>query len=185
MDTLDTGSFKIEQVVQIDPDRIGFDRDWSLRQKFGEVVAIDPERGTHCIQVNLGINFRRDIYERLTGGKGWFMTSELEIQEAGWTPITRADFLFVLSVNAVAPLGFPWTPENRCMHEDHDEGDAPQAVRRAMVNVFGTVQEIDVCEAHLGQDGRCADDIPYRKSTASFTDVIIHPKLERLSHMLG
>ena len=58
---MDASSFK-EKVVRIDPDDVGFDRDWSLRNKFGQVVAVDLDRGTHCIQVNMGANFRSDLY---------------------------------------------------------------------------------------------------------------------------
>ncbi|MFH1315813.1 MAG: hypothetical protein ABIH67_05480 [Candidatus Uhrbacteria bacterium] len=179
---MDTSSFEIGQVVQVTPGEIGFDRDWALRRKFGEVVAIDPDQLPHCIQVNMGKNFTGDRFERLTDGVGRFMPSELEVQENGWTPVTRADFIFCLSVNAVFPLAFPWSPKNRCMHEDHTDANAPLAVRRAMVNVWGTVQEIDVCEKHLDQDGRCADDIPYRKPSAT-EDVIIHPSLDELGRL--
>ncbi|MFH1142187.1 MAG: hypothetical protein V1695_00580 [Candidatus Uhrbacteria bacterium] len=178
---MDTSSFEIGQVVQVTPGEIGFDRDWALRRKFGEVVSIDDNRD-YPIQVNMGKNFRNDRFKRLRNGRGWFMPSELVIQEHGWTSMTRADFLFVLSVNAVIPLKKPWNPDNRCMHEDHTDANAPLAVRRAMVNVWGTVQEIDVCEKHLDQDGRCADDIPYRKPSAT-EDVIIHPSLDELGRL--
>ena len=163
---MEASSFKTGQVVRIDPDEKCFERDYSLRGKYGEVVDVDPEKGEYSVQVDMGRNFRkRGIieYERLTEGVGWFMPSELDLQE-GWTPLTRADFLFVLSVNVVYSLKLPWSSDNRCMHEDHTDEDAPPAVRRAMVNVWGTVQEIDVCQEHLDQDGRCADDVPYRKT---------------------
>ena len=159
-------SFKAGDVVRIDPNEKCFERDYSLRGKCGEVVAVDSARGEYSVQVDMGRNFRAKSwpdYERLEQGVGWFMPGELELQE-GWTSITRAEFLFVHSVNVVYSLSKPWHPENRCMHEDHTDEDAPLAVRRAMVNVWGTVQEIDVCEEHLDQDGRCADDVPYRKA---------------------
>ena len=176
---MDASSFK-EKVVRIDPDDVGFDRDWSLRNKFGQVVAVDLDRGTHCIQVNMGANFRSDLYERLKNGLGWFMPSELEIQPDGWTSLMRADFIFALSVNAVFPLDIPWSPANRCMHKDHTDKNAPLAVRRAQVNVWGSVQEIDVCEAHLDQDGRCADDVPYRKPAPQAGQPTLHPEFLRL-----
>jgi len=161
---MDASSFEIGQVVEVDPDDKYYDRDWSLRSRLGEVIGVDSTRGEESVQVSLGINFTdNDLYERLTDGIGWFMPSELEIQKGGWTLEARADFIFSLGVWAVIPLGFPWSPDNRCMHEDHTDADAPLAVDRAMVNVHGTVKQIDVCEEHLDCDGRCSDDVPYRE----------------------
>lgn len=135
---MNASSFEIGQVVQIDPDDVGFDRDWSLRRKYGEVVAVDPDHGTHCVQVNMGVNFRRDLYERLVQGVGWFMPSELEIQASGWAPPGRADFLFGASWTNVHSFKEPWSSDCPCMHEDHDGEEPPMSNCRGMINVHGS-----------------------------------------------
>ncbi len=155
---MDTSSFNIGDVVEIWPcDQF---EDFALRNKKGEVVDVDPERGAQCIRVKAG-GFARGSYGRIEKGHVWCEPDELEIQEDGWTQEDRATFLFGSSWHSMWNLKFPWQEGNPCMHSAHDGQDRPPAVRRVMMNIWGSVCELDMCEEHLEYDGRCADSAPY------------------------
>ena len=49
-----------------------------------------------------------------------------------------------------------------CMHRDHTAEDAPPATKRVLVNVHGTVYDVDVCDEHTDIHGTMRDTLPTR-----------------------
>ena len=57
-------------------------------------------------------------------------------------------------------LGEPLNTEKECMHEDCPD----KCKQRIMVNIWGSVYEIDVCDNHAKKwHGMCADSFPFKK----------------------
>lgn len=47
-----------------------------------------------------------------------------------------------------------------CMHE----GCSEKCEKRALVNIWGTVYEVDLCSDHYKEwDSKCTEDFPFRK----------------------
>ncbi len=57
-------------------------------------------------------------------------------------------------------LKTPFSLENDCMHE----GCEKKAVLRALVNLWGSIHDFDVCEDHADWHGKYADVFPVKRS---------------------
>lgn len=164
-----SNNFSISDVVGINP-RTDEPGDWSLSRRKGEIIKIDPDRGDHSIQVSLGRTLTSS--RRIVKGKGWFAPGELELVEGGWTLEDLTYFTFGHSCwHSLSSLTFPWSTDNPCMHSAHDGTEPPRATKRALVNIWGTVCEFDVCADHIDFHGRLTEVLPcgerWRKKSAS------------------
>ncbi|MBT5808036.1 hypothetical protein HOI18_02055 [Candidatus Uhrbacteria bacterium] len=149
----------VEMVVRLTPD-VHECGEYSLRNKHGEVVEIDAERGERCICVRVGVG-RFGTHTRIVDRLGWFARDEIEVLEGGWTQELRAAYLFGRKFRAINSFRIPWNSERPCMHAAHDGIDPPNSTRRIMINAWGEVCEIDVCAEHERLDGACMDQVPF------------------------
>lgn len=150
-----------------------YSEDWALRDKLGEVVEVD----TSADEVRYLVQFGCDCYDRysprLKDRRGWFTAKEIEFESLTWAPPARASFLFGgMGWHHIRYSKDPFDDTCVCMHAAHDGQEPPPATRRALVNIWGTVCDIDVCAEHEDLDGCRMDDVPYgerwrKKSRAS------------------
>lgn len=73
-----------------------------------------------------------------------------------WTVGNKAENLFKGMFHHVTTMK-PYDG-GKCMHE----GCSSPGDRRIMINIWGGVYEVHVCENHTEHDGHCIDDWPFR-----------------------
>jgi len=89
-----------------------------------------------------------------------FKEEELRV-DADWTPEIQATRLFRKNgYHTIREPKEPFSPEKDCSHADCPEKNT----RRVLVNFWGSVYLIDLCDAHAEKwHGRHADTFPFRK----------------------
>lgn len=141
------------------------DEELLLYDKQGEVVDIKNdghEDGPYCVK------FGASCDHLLTGPRPRnrivrFSEKELRKDER-WEIKTWADNLYGDMWHSAYNLPDPWTAENECMHEEHGQTSVKSTVR-ILVNCWGTVYEMDMCDAHRDLHGKCGEILPIRKTT--------------------
>jgi hypothetical protein len=150
----------VEMVVKLVPD-VHESGEYSLRNKHGEVVEIDTERGERCFCVQVGAG-RFGAHTRIVDRLGWFARDEIVVLKDGWTQELRAIHLFgKRRCYTITSLVTAWSPERLCMHSAHNGTVPPNSTKRVMVNAQGEACEIDVCAKHESLDGACLDQVPF------------------------
>ena len=119
----------------------------------GEVIRIFPN-GT--IMVRFGNDAARQL-----DLPGWWEARKVNasydpsdlIKYEDWT----AEMLFGKTYMFVGPLGYPFSTDAICMHNECDS----KSSRRIMVNCLGSVHELDVCDEHSSYHGKLIEDFPF------------------------
>jgi hypothetical protein len=135
-----------------------------LNGKQGEIVEID-----HRKEIPYSVKFGKSCrhlfdYPRPENLIVDFTATELQ-KEDRWDLKILADDLYGTMWHSAASLSKPFDPSTECMHEDHT-ASAPKATARILVNCWGTVYELDVCEEHKFLHGLCGETLPIRRPAA-------------------
>lgn len=81
--------------------------------------------------------------------------AELRV-DASWSVESRAEQIYPRRYHSVYQLRFDFSPENPCMQA----GCAKKATKRCIVNIWGTVSELDLCAEHGVIDGMMGELLP-------------------------
>ncbi|MEK7138221.1 MAG: hypothetical protein AAB787_01805 [Patescibacteria group bacterium] len=135
--------------------------DCMFTNKQGEVVAIVDDGDEDG---NIDVKFGSDcdhLFSWNRKGKGALRFKESDLRkDKDYTMEVKAYHLFGAGMfHHLAPLKHPFSLENKCMHEKCAES----ATNRALVNIWGTVCEVDVCKGHSDWHGNCADSFPWKR----------------------
>ncbi len=89
-----------------------------------------------------------------------FKEDELRL-DSDWTPMNKAYKLFGPHMwHSLFIAKKPFDPEGSCMHKDCEKKNTV----RIMVNIWGSVCEADVCDAHREEyHGKCMDAFPWKQ----------------------
>lgn len=89
-----------------------------------------------------------------------FKENELHLDD-DWSPMNKAFKLFGPDMwHRVLSLKRPFDPERDCMHE----GCYKKNTFRAMINIWGSVCEADLCDVHCEEwHGKCVESFPWKK----------------------
>lgn len=153
-------SFSVGNLVNIFPESDVYEN-FGLHNTKAEILEIDAQKDSRPIRVL--VESRSMPCERLEKREGWFSLSEIELVPGGWTSERRAHFLYGrMGFRQLLTLKRPWEDTCRCMHVEHTEQHAPASTRRIMVNVWGSIYDMDVCKEHERLDGLCFEEYPGR-----------------------
>ena len=135
--------------------------DFVLHGKQGEIVDVD-----HAKELPYSVKFGQSCkhlfdYPRPRKLIGEFAATELQ-KEDRWDLEILAKDLYGTMFHSLAALKNPFDPANDCIHEDH-MSSPPKATVRIIVNCWGTVYEMDVCEEHKNLHGLCGEILPIRR----------------------
>jgi hypothetical protein len=144
--------------------------------KKGDIVTINyPENHFHEAQAEV-LEVVDSVYVRLKPGRRYeylfgarygdkdidgnpygevtFPACALTVDE-DWTVENRAENLFKGMYHHIFTTK---SDKSICMHEGCDH----PADKRILINIWGSVYEVHVCEKHTESDGHCMDDWPFR-----------------------
>ena len=132
----------------------------SFDDAYGVVAKVSPGEG----EENIGITFGRDM-RYMFGSQfkkdGIMLFSEKNLKMVEDFPSKiKAELLFKDSYSRLYTLNKPLNKDSECGHKDCPK----KAEKRAMINVWGSVYEVDVCPQHFEEfNGHLIDDFPWKK----------------------
>lgn len=152
---MEAGELKVGDIV-----KMGNNRSDYFCDALGEVVEIVPGQEKSIgvrLHSELSHLFSRPLEEQIL----FFSPDDFVNILSEWPLEVQARRLFKKNWIVLSELNEPFTVERLCMVD----GCLENRERRCLVNIWGNVCQVDVCDGHA-QDyhGKCIDSFPFRES---------------------
>jgi len=157
--------FQISDIVTV------VKEDSFLRNEQGEVIGTEDKDTETEIIVFFGEEVSIIDYVTTDGKKIFYFGPDELRKEIDWNPEVKANRTFGHSMwHTVRYDKSPLGPDDEC----DIKGCPDRPSKRGMINIWGTVYELNLCdEHHEHYNGKCMDDIP------------TYEQEQRLVHQLG